>query len=494
MKDIPIFDICGGMDTRLQYQQSGKILFMDDAKNIDIYGKSVRRTRGQVSKLQIAGTSVLGMSKHEVSGIFGLRAICDNGNYYRVDPATGVYTSANTGLSASAKPFFFQFNSKLVCITGYNDPFVDDGTAVTQTGFYTTYSKYGQGGISFRGRIFIWDGSLWAWSAANTTDTWVLEGDAGYKDNFNGDIIGAAIVSEYVLIFTTSDVYIMSGDSNDNFSFSHYSDIGIFSRFQITKFFRKLYVFSVGDNTGLFPIESLGDLAQLRVSEPISFRVSNSFIDIDETRINEIIVVPFESRKQIWIYVPIQNKPGMYKCWIANFENFDDSKVVSFYYREANPITCACDLNGKIYTGTSDGHIYEECVGDTFDETVIQSNAMFSPLSFGTDRIKKCRKFKANFNSYSTNRCSFMWAYDGDHFSPDEEQVDLLDIHDEYFELDADELDGSRVSAVTDWVSEIMFLQNKFNSVQFGIKTENSGEDFIFAGGTFINLTVTNKI
>lgn len=493
MTDVDILDIFGGMDTRLNYKQSGKILFMDDAKNIDIYGKSVRRTRGQTTKLEITGTSILGMSKHEVSGIFGLRAITGDGNYYRIDPPTGVYTSAKSGLSASAKPYFFQFGSKLINITGYDDPFVDDGSSITQTTFYDTYSKYGKGGISFRGRIFIWDGSLLAWSAANTTDTWVAEGDAGYKDNFNGDIIRVEVFSEYLLIFTTSDVYLMSGDSNDNFSFSNYSDIGIFSRFQVCKFFRKIYLFNMGDNRGLFPIESLGDLSQIRVADPISFRVSNSFIDIDKTRIDEIIVVPFEDRKQIWIYVPIENESGLYKCWIANFENLDDSKIVSFYYREANPITCACDLNGKIYTGTSDGKIYEECVGDTFDGNIIESYALWAQQYFGSQRIKKCRKFKALFNCFSINKCTMFWAYDGDHFSPDDENIDLIDIHDSYFELDGDELDGNKVSAVSDWVSEIMFLQSKFNSVQFGIKTENEGEDYIFAGGTFLNVSVTNK-
>lgn len=492
MRDFQYLDIYGGMDTRMQYKQSGNLLYMDKCKNAEVFGTTVRRARGQTQKIQISGTSVLGMSKHEVDGIFGLRAITGNGNYYRIVPETGVYTSAKSGLSASAKPFFFPFDNKLICLTGKDDPFIDGGTSITQTGFHTTFSSYyGTCGCTFAKHAFIAEGHLLAWSAANDPTNWTAEGDAGYKDNFVGNIVRLEVFSSYLLIFTTSDVYLLSGDSNDNFTIEHYSSLGLFSRFQLCKFFGKIYVFSMGENRGLFPMESLGDLAQIRVANPLSFMISNELIDIDKTRIDEIICVPYEDRRQIWVYVPIENNAGLYKCWIANFENFEDKKAISFYPREGNPITCACDLNGKIYTGTADGKIYQEDMGDTFDGNVIDSYVWFCPINMGSSRIKKGKRFKCVFNSYSTNKCTFMFAYDGENYAPEEEIVDLSD---EYFTLDEDDLDSEKVAAVSDWISEIFIIQNKFTSVQFGIKTENAGEDYIFAGGTFINIETTNKI
>lgn len=488
--DINIDNLYGGLDTRDKFDNKNSgILFFTEGKNFDIFGTNVRKTRGQTEKVQIPDTSILGLGQHEINGIFYLRAITGDGNYYRIDPESGIYTAVKTGLSTSAKPYFFQYNNQLICLTGYDDPFVDDGSNITQTGFYARYEKYGKIGCAFHGRIFIADGSLLAWSGVNTTDDWVSEQDAGYKDNFIGNIVGLKVFSNYLLIRTTSDMYVMSGYDNSDFSVEHYSKIGTSSIFADCELDNKLYIW----NKGLYPIETTGDMAQMTIKDPLSFRITPSLTEIDRTRLDEIILVPYEDRKQIWAYVPIDGTQGIYKAWIANFINYDKG-IISFYPREGNPITCACSFDGKIYSGTSDGKIYLEDSGNTFDSNPIESYWWLEPQTFGSSRIKICSgEFKAWFSAYSVNRCSFNFRYDNDYNDPDDQDIDLLDIHDEYFILDEDELDGSKVLTVGDKVSEIIVCNDEFTMCQFGISTENEDDDYIFYGGSFINLRLGNE-
>jgi hypothetical protein len=488
--DINIFNLYGGLDTRDKFSnENPNIVFFTEGKNFDIFGTNVRKTRGQTEKLQIPDVSILGLSQHEINGIFYLRAIADNGSYYRIDPSSGIYTAVKTGLSTSAKPYFFQYSNKLICLTGHDDPFVDDGTSISQTGFYDQYSRYGTIGCAFHGHIFIADGSLLAWSAVNTTDDWSSESDAGYKDDFIGNIIGLKVFSNYLLIRTTSDMYLMSGYDNADFQVEHYSTKGTSSRFADCELDNKLYVW----NNGLYPIETMGDMAQIRINDPLSLRVTPSLTEIDKTRIDEIILVSYEDRKQIWAYVPIEDTQGIYKAWIANFINYDKG-IISLYPREGNPITCACSFDGKIYSGTSDGKIYLEDSGNTFDGNPIESYWWIEPQTFGSSRMKICSgEFKAWFSAFSVNRCSFNFRYDGDFSNPDDEDVDILDVHDDYFILDEDELNGSSVLAVGDKTSEIIMCSDEFTICQFGISTENEDDDYIFYGGSFINLRLSNE-
>ena len=90
--------------------------------------------------------------------------------------------------------------------------------------------------------------NLLAWTAANTVDDLTTTGDAGYKDNFNGRITNLRVFSTYLVVTTTTDIYVVSGTDNTDFLFTHYSNIGIKSRNGIVKLDNKLYIW----NNGLF--------------------------------------------------------------------------------------------------------------------------------------------------------------------------------------------------------------------------------------------------
>ena len=392
---------------------------------------------------------------------------------YTLSPSWDVSSTLSKSGLAGTSPYFFQFQSKLIVGTGGDDPFTDNGANIVQTGLYTARTVYGTCGVSYNGRIWIANNHTLYWSAANTTNDWTTAQDAGYKDDINGIIVALHKYQGNLYIFTTSDIYILSGYDPSDFRIDHYSNTGIFSEKSVVIFDEKLYVWA---NNGLYPIETLSEIAQITVKQGFTFRISNLFQEIDKDRLNEIILVPYNDRKQIWCYVPIENETGLYKAYIANFINTED-QLISFYTREALPITCVTNFKGKIYTGTSDGHIFLEDSGDKFNEDAIESELWFPVMSFGDSRIKKIKDFIAWFNPRSVNKFTWKYIIDGDEANPIEWSIDLT----------------HRQNKNKDRLSEFLpIMPDQFSTIKIGFSTTATDEDFELYGFEFIGLKAIN--
>lgn len=482
MADID-FKTFGGLNTQIGIHDS-KILYFSESNNIELFQGAIRRMRGQEEKLTLPA-GILGMFEYEDNdGYFELHAICDNGNHYSIEPLTASYDEINTGLTTSGlKPQFSMFNHTLITCTASGNPYSWDGTTISAIDFYSVYSKYPTCSVAFAGRMWYASDNLLAWTAANTTDDLETEGDAGYKDNFNGRITNLRVFSTYLVVTTTTDIYVISGTDNTNFLFTHYSNIGIKSRNGIVKLDNKLYIW----NNGLFPIEYTGDMAQVRIANPLTNLIQNSIQDIDTFRLDEIIMIPYENRKQIWVYVPIVNETDIYRCWIINFENYQIDKAVTCYKREGNSITGATNFRGKIYSGDSNGIIYEEDKGNLFGNNVIEGSFKFCPIQLGTTRIKdNYEEIQLILNSRSINKFKFTSAYDGEFYDPDEIDVDDITVEDNYFVLNETEVTSDSISVVNDYVSTVVNILDEWKIIQIGM-TAGEDEDFILEQMIFMD-------
>lgn len=371
--------------------------------------------------------------------------------------------------------YFFQFKEYLVVITTKDDPFVDDGTNLYPTDLYTDKGVYGTCGAAFHGRIFIADGNTLYWTAANTYNDWTTANDAGYKDDFVSDIVDMKVFGSYLVIWTKSDVYYLSGYDPTDFRFDQWGKMGVFSKYANCEFDNNIYTFT---NGGLYPLEVTGDMAQVRFVQALSDKIAPLLEEVDQDRLNEVMVVPYEKRKQIWVYLPIKGKPGIYKAYILNMMNKADSgSPLAWYTREGKPITHAIQYNGEIYSATSDGKIYKEDFGDTFDGDTIESEIWFEPLSFNSARVKNCDEFKTFWDAQYNNKCKIGLKYNG--------KADNI----KYRDIDL----SSKKKTVTDILSKTIPLKGEFSSIQFGIITDAADEDYMFYGGTFINLKETGE-
>ena len=497
MADCDLMGPFAGLNTLDSLLQSEtKTMSFSDALNVDLFGTTLRRCRGQRTVLTLPA-GILGLSQHEINGSFFMRAICSDGTYYRVEPLTATYTaSSKTGL-VGTKPYFFAFNDNLIALTGADDPFIDNGTTIAQTTFHTTYpSKYGTVGISFAGRCFIADGTMLAWSAANSMTGWdntLFANDAGNKNDFIGTIIALQKFSNYLVIFTTENIYLMSGSDNASFAVQLYANVGIQSRNNVVRIDNTIYYWD-GIN-GMYPLVYSGDLAEVNTGDPITYLVKNSINNIDTFRLDEIILIPYQNRKHIWAYVPIVNHTPLDFCWIINMENKVARNMITCYPRQANPITCACNLRGDIYSGTSTGKIYKEDNGNDFDGTPI-TNAYFwsNPFRFGTNRLKTIYdKMMLTFNSQSRNKCQFQIRYDATFYNPDQQSLDSLDIEDAYYVLNETEVEANQLGIVDDYVTVIVSIHDRWTIVQFGLAATEAGDDWILHGATFLDNRITNE-
>lgn len=407
----------------------------------------------------------------------GLAFSSDGIKMYLADSQNDIvyqWDSPDINAAGALAPYFFQFQNKLVVITGMTDPFTDDGTTITQTGLYTARSVYGTCGAAFNGRIFIGSGNAIYWTAANSTTDWTTANDAGFKTDLNGTVVDMRVFGSYLMIWTTSDVYYLSGYDPSDFKFDHWSDNGVSSRFANVEFDERIYTFY---NKALFPIEVTGDIAQVRFQNPLSYKISDLLEEVNSDRLDEIIVVPYEKRKQIWCYVPVDTGSTIYKAYVLNLINQDTNAPSAWYTREGNAITCAAQFKGEVYTGTINGEIYKEDSGDDFDGNAIVSTLWFTAFTFGSSRVKNCEEFKAWFDIQNDNKFDFKLKYDGEEDDIDTNAVDL----------------SSDSKAVVGRISELIPLRDEFTTIQIGLSTDALDEDYILYGGTFMNLRTTNE-
>ena len=493
MVNVDYKNLFGGVDSRSNYsQEDKKITFWEESKNVEVFGKAIRRMNGCFNVLDSDFSGqITAIGEHEIYGGFHSRLVTLEGKYYRFNEKNGSSAAVKTGLTTNSqsRPWITQFRDKCVVITGYDDPFLDDGTSITQTTLYDEKSVYGTCGAEFHGHLFIGSGRTLYWSAAGDPTDWTTSNDAGFDANFNGNILSIIPYSEYLVILTTQNIYLWSGYDNTTFQKVLFSRTGVQSKFAACKYEEKIYVFT---QEGLFQLEQLGDMAQLNVREPLSFRIIDSLADdLDTGRMGDIRIVPYEQNKQIWCYIPIKNQSGLYRCWIANFANNKDSKVISFYPREGLAITAAGSLKGEIFTGTSTGKIYKENKGNDFDGTVIDWSVKLS-FSLGKFSIIKYVEFlKLQASASVYNKFTLNKGFNEEFYKSTD--IDYV-VSSQYGIWDESNWDESYWASEFDRLTRTLGLHRRFTSIQLEFKGDEADDNIYLYGMTFINAKATNEI
>ncbi len=488
-----INNLFGGIDSRKNYTSSeGNIIYWDSAKNVYIDGKTIKRCKGQTQKLTNSPGSYicLGLGEFEKNGIFYSRAVFSDGKYYHYNETTGYLSTAKKiGLSTISKPYFFQYKDKLCVITGRNDPFLDNGLTITQTTLYNEKSVYGTCGSEYAGRVFIGSGSGLYGSANGDPTDYTTSEDAFYDGNYHGDIKNLLKLGDYLMVYTTQNIYTFSGYDWQTFQKTHFSDVGIAGAYNVCKFQDKHFVFTLN---GLFELSQLSEMAQFNAKNSLSYRVHEEIMgELDKNRLAEVELVPYSDKQQIWIYIPLKNESNIYKCWIADFQNYYDSKIIAFYPREANAVTCAASLKGKIYSGTSSGKIYREDYGETFDGIVIDSEIKIT-FTLGDDSknkyvdIMKLLHSNEEYNNYTLER-----SYNGKYWQASDKDIT---VSTPYYVLGIDAIGTKPLGDGSDRLSKIIPLNKRFESCKLNFKTDTTLQNFQIHGVSFVNAKLLEAV
>lgn len=212
----------------------------------------------------------------------------------------------------------------------------------------------------YNGRVWVASGASIYYSALGTYDDFSTTGDAGYIRNFytNTDTITALkTYKDYLAIYKKSEVYLLTGMSEDDFAIVPFANKGAYSSRSIVNVENKQYFL----NTGIFALEQVGELNQIQLGSEISKNITEEFKSFNKVRMAEAISLHYENRNQVWYFLPYSDDDYFHTIWINDYVN-------KSWYKRVVPqnITCACMFNDYIISADSDGKIYREDYGSTF--------------------------------------------------------------------------------------------------------------------------------
>ena len=195
---------------------------------------------------------------------------------------------------------------------------------------------------SFQGRLFITDGDTLYYSDLGDPTEWrddpANQKYGGLIENFQGNtdkITALKDYGEYLAIYTANNIYLLSGDSPDNFTITKFGSMGVNSSFCPCNFNNKQFFFA-SKNLDLYYLGLFGDLCQLQISDSISYRIKTLIMkDIDTSRLDEIIILPYFKRNQIWMYVPVIGQDYLSTCYVFDF-NYPTEISPAIYKRVEN--------------------------------------------------------------------------------------------------------------------------------------------------------------
>ena len=131
-------------------------------------------------------------------------------------------------------------------------------------------------------------------------------------------------------------------------------------------------------------MEQAGLLSQIQLGEEITLQIKPEFDNFDKTRFDEIIVIHYEAKNQVWYFIPYKNEPYFHTIWIYNYIN-------EAWFKRVVPqnITTACMFDEYVLTADATGKVYKEDFGNTFNGTAIDFMWKSPFLAAGDSNVRK---------------------------------------------------------------------------------------------------------
>lgn len=409
--------------------------------NLEVYregGFSLQKGNVQLNESVTDTTQILGIGQFEHSS--GTRIIYTkaSGKAYWLPLAGGAETEIKTGLDASAVPHFVEYYGKVVAFNGANTPWHWDGTTVADV----TTPPAGWSSLkpstacSIRGgRLLAAAGSTLYWNKQGDINNWTAANDAGFVLDPYGT--GAAITAlrsygpAAAAHTDANKIFIFTGDSYSNYAVSPMaSNRSAIGKLAVATINDLQYFFS-GDR--ILPIITT-DLGAVRLGKEydLAAKLSPLFsgtiedlqvYPLDRDTLNGSILLPYDLKNELIAYFRTQNSDYLDMAAIFNFD------TGSWVFRQATPVTAAAIVGGNVITGTSDGKILQEFVGNTIVGGLTYSQTLTSPFfDFGAPHIKKRLLkhwvwYKSSANMTVTMRYKTNWNGDIIH----EREIQLSD-------------------------------------------------------------------
>ena len=368
--DISFFDLSGGINqatTRTELGLATQKIFWSDSENVELYNnRGIIRQKGNTLFIELpVSEKIIKLCQMESDGEFKLVIITVSGKVYVYNEKTNNLTLTDLTLTGT-KPLVVPFlrgviissESDAMCYLKDNADYDVEEYEVNDIAGNTLYPEH----ITVhKGRVWCSKGSTLYYSAIGSYSDFTTENDAGYINDFHtdtADIVSMASYKDYLAIYKRDRVYLLSGSSPEDFSVALFADRGLYAPNAVVNV-DNMQIFL---SNGMYALEQVGELNQIRLGSEISRNIRKEFDNFDRSRLGDSFVVHYPKKHQVWVFIPYFDKSYFNTIWINDYLN-------RCWYKRVVPqnITTACVFDSNIVSADSEGKIYVEDFGSTFD-------------------------------------------------------------------------------------------------------------------------------
>lgn len=400
-----------------------KTLYWSDSKNIEILqGNGIIKQRGNTLLLALEEESeIIGIHQLKENNTYNLLLTTSSGKLFVYLTNSRTFTQLNKTISGGARPNFIDFLDGVVVGSKQDELFYinkDDGFAVESCNLKDPNNNpiKSDAICVYGGRLWVADGANLHYSALGTYNNFTTSNDAGYINNFHtdtNDITALKSYKDYLAIYKRNSVYLLSGKSNEDFAIVPFADKGTASCNSVITVNNKQYFV----NQGIFSLEQAGLLSQIQLGDEISLNIKPEFEKFDKSRFDEIIVLNYGIKNQIWFFIPYKNDDYFHNIWIYDY-------IEKAWFKRVLPqnIKSACIFNENILAADSIGNVYVEDLGSTFNGSAIEFMWKSPFLATGNSNVRKTiEEFYFILDESYDNNFNFSVCKDYDNVSKSDE-------------------------------------------------------------------------
>lgn len=387
------YNLAGGINQAASKTELGldtKKLYWTDSKNIEILQNSgIIRQKGNVLLLQLAEEEeIIGLHQMKDGKTYNLLIATGAGNLFVYGANNQSLTQLEKTIDGSVRINFIDFLDGVICsskkdalfyINNDDDYLIEDCNLLDENDVAIKTEVVSV----YKGRVWAGCGATIYYSALGKYNDFTTEDDAGYINNFytdTEDITALKTYKDYLAIYKENSVYLLSGSSNADFKITPFADKGTNSTQGVITVNNKQYFI----NQGVFSLEQTGLLSQIQLGEEITLLIKPEFDNFDKTRFDEVIVLHYAAKNQIWFFIPYKNNQYFHTIWIYSYIN-------EAWFKRVLPqnITTACIFDEYVITADSSGKIYREDFGNTFNGEAIDFIWKTPFLAAGDSNVRK---------------------------------------------------------------------------------------------------------
>ena len=387
------YNLAGGINQAASKTELGldnKKLFWADSKNIELLQNSgIIRQKGNALLFQLENEEeIIALYQLKDGKTFNLLLATKGGKLFVYHTKSQTLIQLSKTIDGLSRISFVDFLDGVI-VGSENDALFyinnDDGYLIEDCNLLDSHGVDVKSGVIcvYKGRAWVGDGATLYYSALGRYNDFTTAGDAGYINNFytdTNDITALKTYKDYLAIYKENSVFLLSGSSPEDFKIVPFADKGTTSVGGVVTVNNKQYFV----NQGIFSMEQAGLLSQIQLGEEITLRIKPEFANFDKTRFDEIITLHYETKNQIWCFIPYNNDAYFHTVWIYSYIN-------DAWFKRVIPqdITSACVFDEYILTADKSGKVYREDFGNTFDGRAIEFMWKSPFLSAGDSSVRK---------------------------------------------------------------------------------------------------------